>query len=88
MDALSQKSGSSLAALVTRERLLFGEMRRFNLHICVEGVAAQMSQLKLQPTLVEQVKEAQKLFLGKLYDKAKSERFPRFTLGEDDLVRF
>ena len=26
--------------------------------------------------------------LEKLYDKAKSERFPDFTLGEDDLVRF
>ena len=42
-DALSRKSESNLTYILTDQNEIFEEMRKMDLHVCVEGAVAQLS---------------------------------------------
>ena len=56
-DALSRNV--SLAHLITKEEGLLREMRQLELIVSPPGLFVRLSQLQIQPTLFEQIKEAQ-----------------------------
>jgi hypothetical protein len=91
-DALSRKSGSSLASLITKQAEVFEDMRRLDLYVCVEGVTAQISHLTLQPNLIEEIKQAQDQTIDeefhKLRDKASQDETSDFKVDENGLMRY
>ena len=57
-DALSRKSGSSLAYMLTDQNDVFEEMRKMDLQVCMENTVMQLSQLQLQPAIMDDIKRA------------------------------
>ena len=58
-DALSRKRNYGMAALLTSQKPLLEEMRKLNLEVTIETVEAKLASLRLRPTLIDQIKEAQ-----------------------------
>ena len=48
-----------MAALLTSQKPLLEEMRKLNLEVTTETIEAKLASLRLRPTLIDQVKEAQ-----------------------------
>ena len=59
-DALSRKRSYGMAATLTSQRPLLDEFRKLNLEVLTDDVEARIASLKLQPTLLDRIKEAQK----------------------------
>jgi hypothetical protein len=92
-DALSRKSGSSLASIITSQVEVFEDMRRLDLHVCVKGIAAQLSQMSLQPTLMEEIRRSQEETIDEEFHKLKQrashvDEKADFKVGSDGLVRY
>ena len=60
VDALSRKRNENLATLITTERHLINDMRKFELEIVTRQVGERLTNLRIQPTLMERIKTAQK----------------------------
>ena len=58
-DALSRKRNYRMAALLTSQKPLLEEMRKLNLEVTIETIEAKLASLRLRPTLIDQIKEAQ-----------------------------
>ncbi|KAL5995525.1 hypothetical protein ACLOJK_025588, partial [Asimina triloba] len=63
-----------------------------DLHVCVEGLAAQISQLRLLPTLVDEIKQAQEQSQNELFqrlrERAQRGELPDFEIRVDEVMRF
>ena len=91
-NALSRKSGSSMVCMLTSESEIFEEMRRMDLHVYVEGAVAQLSQLRLQPTLLDEIKQAQEETnderFQRLKERAQKRELPDYELDSTGLLRY
>jgi hypothetical protein len=91
-DALSRKSGSSMASLITKQPEIFEDIRKMDLHVCVEGMVAQMSQLRLQSTLFDNIRKDQDQTndeeFHELRDKVSRGKIKDFTIEDDGLMRY
>ena len=58
-NALSKKRKDGIAALLTSQKPSLEEMRKLNLEVTIETVEAKLASLRLRPTLIDQIKEAQ-----------------------------
>ena len=59
-DALSKKRSYGMAAMLTTQQPLLDELRKLDVEVITEAVEARLANMKLQPTLLDQIKEAQK----------------------------
>ena len=59
-DALSRKSQGNLATMITQQRVLLDELRRWDVMVCGGGISIWLSQLELKPTIFSQIKAAQR----------------------------
>ena len=48
-----------MAALLSSQKPLLEEMRKLNLEVTIETIEAKLANLRLRPTLIDQIKEAQ-----------------------------
>ena len=61
-DALSQKSGGSLAALLTQQTSLLKEMEKMQIEVQIKKLVmrtSQMNQVRIEFDLYDEIKEAQ-----------------------------
>ncbi|OMO50351.1 reverse transcriptase [Corchorus capsularis] len=59
VDALSRKNHGSLAALLTSQRSILDDLRRMEIGVRKYGNEGMLASLRIQPTLIERIKEAQ-----------------------------
>ena len=59
-DALSRKKNYSLATMLTQQKPLLDELQKLELEVLLEPVEVRLASLRLQPTLFERIKEAQR----------------------------
>lgn len=59
VDAISKKSLASLACLILRWKLLLSELKKMNVQLMVQETCSLLTQLKVKPTLINQIKENQ-----------------------------
>ena len=62
--ALSKKRNYGIVAMLTSQKPLLDEMRKLNIELVTKSVEAQLASLKLQPSLLDQIKKAQVNDLG------------------------
>ncbi|OMO55593.1 reverse transcriptase [Corchorus capsularis] len=58
-DALSRKNHGNLAALLTSQRSILDDLRRMEIGVRKHGTEGMLASLRIQPTLIERIKEAQ-----------------------------
>ena len=80
-DALSQKSTTNLACLVTSQRPLFIELERAKIEIVAPDTNMMLTTMIAQFALIEVVKKLQleELYLWKIYEEMKVNSKPDFT---------
>ena len=57
-DALSRKRSYGVAAMLTSQKAILDELRKLDVEVLTESVEAQLGSLKLQPTLLDRIREA------------------------------
>ena len=89
-DALSRKSFSSLAALITSQRPILEDMRRMELQVVLQDTRAYLASLVLRPTIFERIKAAQEDddYLQKIRQEVENGTQVSFRVHEDGSVRF
>ena len=58
VDALSRKRNYCMVTMLTSQNLLLDELRKLDIEVITEAVEVQLASLKLQPTLLDRIKEA------------------------------
>ncbi|OMO58913.1 reverse transcriptase [Corchorus capsularis] len=58
-DALSRKNHGNLAALLTSQRSILDDLRRMEIGVRKHGIEGMLASLRIQPMLIERIKEAQ-----------------------------
>ena len=48
-----------MATQLTLQKLLLEDMRELNIEVATEAIEAKLASLRLQPVLIDQIKEAQ-----------------------------
>ena len=61
VDALSPKRSYGVAAMLTSQKVILDELRKLDVEVLTESVEARLASLKLQPTLLNRIRVAQKL---------------------------
>src|SRR5262249_21689108 len=89
-DALSRKRTENIASLVTTERRLLDDMRRFELEIVTRQVGEKLANMRIQPNFVDRIKTAQSdaqsiLDIKKRLDAG---RAPEFYVDDEDVLRY
>ncbi|KAJ3704277.1 hypothetical protein LUZ61_007982 [Rhynchospora tenuis] len=95
-DALSRKNHENLATLITQQHDLLEDMRRLDLWVAPHEETDQVSDsglissLVVKPTLLDEIKEAQKedAHLEKVRAIAQSGQETPFQVGEDGVLKF
>ena len=59
-DALSWKRNYRMVAMLTNQKSLLDELRKLDVEVIIESVEVRLASLKLQPTLLDRIREAQK----------------------------
>ena len=62
-DTLSRKRSYGVAAMLTSQKVILDELRKLDVKVLIESVEVRLASLKLQPTLLNKIREAQKLDL-------------------------
>ena len=89
-DALSRKTPSNLATLITDQKNILEDLQRLNIEIRWHNHGVQLANLRVQPTLIDRIKDAQ----GKdpQLQKLKAEMEIRlqmeFCMHKDGTLRF
>ena len=58
-NALSKKTPSNLATLITDQKNILEDLRKLNIEIRWHNHGAQLANLRVQPTLINRIKDAQ-----------------------------
>ncbi|XP_028098105.1 uncharacterized protein LOC114297828 [Camellia sinensis] len=58
-DALSRKTSSNLATLITDQKNILEDLQRLNIEIRWHNHGVQLANLRVQPTLIDRIKDAQ-----------------------------
>lgn len=89
-DSLSRKSSSSLACLKVGRTSLLHELKDLNVELQVKDLDVLFSHLKVQPTLVDQIKRAQvdDPSLMKIVDEVRNGGRIDFSIHADGTLRF
>ena len=59
-DALSRKRDYGMATMLTQQKPLLDELKKLEVEVVTEAVEVRLASLKLQLTLLERIKEAQR----------------------------
>ena len=59
-NALSRKRSYGVAAMLTSQKAILDELRKLDVEVMTESVEARLASLKLQPTLLDRIREAQR----------------------------
>ena len=86
-DALSREPVSLNAAIKIRQPELWKELEELNIEVVSYGM---MATLEVKPTLVDQIKQAQKgqKSIEGIKDRMKREKLPGFTIDSDGVLWF
>src|SRR5262249_28918461 len=88
-DALSRKSHGEVAALLTDQKELIREFEALSIEFVDQSVELEITNLVMEPTLVERIKEAERY--EEVIQKIKSEvqvgKYTDFTIDEEDVIR-
>ena len=57
-DALSRKRSYGVAAILTSQKAILDELRKLDVEVLTESVEARLASLRLQPTLLDRIREA------------------------------
>jgi hypothetical protein len=89
-DALSRKSTGNLAAMLTTQRHILENLRKLRIEVRLHEPGAKLTNLRVQPTLVERIKVAQAgdLQLQKMKLMVESGAPSEFCIHEDGSLRF
>ena len=60
-DALSRKRSYGIAAMLTSQKAILDELRKLDVEVLTESLEVRLASLKLQPTLLDRIREAQRL---------------------------
>ena len=60
-DALSRKRSYGVVAILTSQKAIIDELRKLDVEVSTESVEARLASLKLQPTLLDRIREAQRI---------------------------
>ena len=87
-DALSRKSATNLATLLTTRKELLRDIENLELEIVLEGETARLATLSVRPMLLDRIKEGQVLdqHLIKLREGMKVGKQPNFTISSDGFL--
>lgn len=88
VDALTKKSSASLACLTIGRKLLLRELKKMKVEFMVHGTCFLLAQLKVKPTLINQIKESQFTDLQpvKISEEVRNGDHVHFNMGEDDII--
>ena len=89
-DALSRKKDYKVAAVLTKQRSLLEDMRRLDLEVIVRDMGVRLANLRLRPTLMDQIIEEQKESVeGKqVIEAIHSGKKKDLRLDEDGCIRY
>ncbi|GAA0168164.1 hypothetical protein LIER_40509 [Lithospermum erythrorhizon] len=88
-DALSRKSTGNLASLITSQGKILSDLENLQILICPKGSCGQVANLRVQPTLIEKIRDAQVVdeFLQKIKEKISMGQESDFCCNEDGTIR-
>ena len=89
-DALSRKSSSFLAALLTTQKEIINDLERMGIEIVMGNSQAFMASLTIQPTLIEKIKRSQvdDAQIVKIVEEVQEGKRPEFNVSNDGVLRF
>ena len=86
-DALSRKSQGNLATMITQQRSLLDELRRWDIMVCGKGISVQLGQMELRPTIFSQIKAAQEKDPKLQKMKMEHKDVPGFIVDDEGVCR-
>ena len=89
-DALSRKTPSKLATLITNQKHIIMDLERSEIEVRIHNSGMQLANIMVQPILIDKIKSAQKedLELQKIRETVESGVQSEFTIYEDGTLRF
>ncbi|OMO80899.1 reverse transcriptase [Corchorus capsularis] len=89
-DALSRKNHGNLAALLTSQRSILDDLIRMEIGVRKHGIEGMLASLRIQPTLIERIKEAQLVdsALQKVRANIETGAPSDFRIHDDGSLRF
>ena len=89
-DALSRKSSSCLATLLTTQKEIIDDLERMGIEIVKGDSQAFMASLTIQPTLIERIKTSQvdDAQIVNIIAEVQEEKRPEFNVSNDGVLWF
>lgn len=89
-DALSRKRVGNLATMISTERRLLDDMRKFELEIVTREVGERLANMRIQPTLVDRIKTAQAddQSVPDIKRRMDMGRAPEFYVDDEGILRY
>ncbi|OMO65120.1 reverse transcriptase [Corchorus capsularis] len=89
-DALSRKNHGNLAALLTSQRSILDDLRMMEIGVRKHGTEGMLASLRIQPTLIERIKEGQLVdsTLQKVRANIETSAPSDFRIHDDGSLRF
>ena len=88
-DALSRKNYGEMADLITEQKELVKEFEKLRIEFVGPGADMEISNLVMEPTLVERIKEAQRYdeTIKKIKEEVQKGKYLDFTIDDEEVVR-